>query len=473
MCSSGSSIQDHTSYVSEQLYGDAARRIVRAIKSAFIDRLDHEYESNQHVHEVAIVTDITGSMVRGDLYWRLAKEAKNLAQRVVDSGGRVSYFVYRDLIEGVETKRLCDFTCTLEELDDAIQSVRLIDGEDDNESALSAMNYAINHAGWTTNSEKSLLILTDAGLHEPDRDGTTSADVIVSSRTHGGVKIFAPVWKEFAEEYQTVAEQTGGQVLRLEDGIKLATSAILPNPIINLAQERYIGPIGSHFVFDASASQVFAGPDLTYDWDLDGNGLYELKNAGPVVEQTFNRFEGDVFIRVTDRAGHSAVASIYVKTQELLTAPAAVEVSAVDFEMPSNARSSSIVSGTLSTDADKVLLVVDEAVLGFIEVANGQSRFAIEGLRANSHLTFIPYSATGVRGIGRTIKLGNDINDSPTPNPTNPPAASQPEREPNSPTSPHPSSMGNEALTFLTTIPKAPNTGLRRSNSEEVDMLQP
>lgn len=474
ICSSGSSIQDHISYVSDQLYPDAARRIVRAIKSAFADRLDYTFEADQHVHEVAIVADTTGSMAHGDLYWSLTREAEKLAAKVIAAGGRVSYFTYRDLIEGTETKRLCDFTCTLDELKDAINSVRLIAGEDDSESALSAMDYAINSLNWSENSEKSLLILTDAGLHEPDRDGKTSADVVASSELHGGVKIFAPVWKEYADEYRTVAEQTGGKVLNLGDGIEKATAAILPSPIINLAQTNYEGPVNSYFTFDASRSQVFTGPDLVYDWDLDGNGLYELQNAGPIVGKTFARFEGEVFVRATDRAGHSTVASIYVKAQGLLTPSPVAKITDVnvknitemsaDATMRTNHGTDFAVRVSFNTDADRVLLTMDGAILGFLELANHQGEFTLEDANVDSKITLVPYSSTGRRGNGFTISLSEKV-DETTP---------QPDVEPTIPIAPQPSTptydLDETTTTQLIIIPKAPNTGVRNFNKREGNM---
>ncbi len=479
MCSSGSSIRDHTSYVSDRLYPDAARRIVRAIKSAFVDRLDYGFEKDQHIHEVAIVADVTGSMARGNLYWRLTMEAEKLAAKVIAAGGRVSYFVYRDLIDGTETKRLCDFSCTLDDLKDAINSVKLRDGEDDDESALSAMDYAINTANWSENSEKSLLILTDAGLHDPDRDGTTSADVIASSKTYGGVKIFAPVWKEYMKEYHTVAEQTGGEVLNLGAGIEKATSAILPSPIVNLTQTSYEGPIGSHFIFDASSSQVFVGPDLAYDWDLDGNGLYELLDAGPIVEKTFGRFEGEVFVRATDRAGHSTVASIYVKSQGAVAPLIPTKITDSNLEIIIETDDNSTVRTASSknltahvnfvTDANRVLLVIDESIFGFVELADGQGSLVIEGVSADSHLTLIPYSAAGRRGTSHTISLSENKDKPSISDVSSAPDASSPTNNPVY----SPDASAGATPSTSTTIPKAPNTGVRGFNKKEVDMSKP
>lgn len=479
MCSSGSSLQDHISYVADQIYPDAARRIVRAIKSAFADRLDYDFEVDQHIHEVAIVADITGSMARGDLYWRLTKEAEKLAAKVIAAGGRVSYFTYRDLIDGTETERLCDFTCTLDEFKDAVDSVRLVAGEDDNESALSAMDYAINALNWSENSEKSLLILTDAGLLEPDRDGKTSADVIASSKAHGGVKIFAPVWKEYIEEYRTVAEQTGGAVLNLGAGIEKATSAILPSPIVNLTQTSYEGPVNSHFTFDASSSQVFVGSDLVYDWDLDGSGLYELLDAGPIVEKTFGRFEGEVFVRATDRAGHSTVASIYVKTQGIVSPQPITEITNLNLEVSAKASTGRAVPTDtsrdltanidFSTDADRILLTINDAILGFVELADGQGHLVIEDISADSQLTLIPYSATGRRGTSYTISLSESEDESFTPDASATPDVASPTNAPI-----YSSDISADASPSTSAIiPKAPNTGVRGSNRKEIGMSKP
>lgn len=281
------------------------------------------------------------------------------------------------------------------------------------------------------------------------------------------------------EEYRTVAEQTGGEVLNLGAGIEKATAAILPSPIIDLVQTSYEGPVNSRFTFDASSSQVFVGPDLVYDWDLDGNGLYELLDAGPIVEKTFGRFEGEVFVRATDRAGHSTVAAIYVRTQGTITPLTPTKIIGSDLETSVetndnvDARAASGRNLTtrvdFATDANQVLLVIDDSIFGFVELVDGQGHLLIEDISADSQLTLIPYSAAGRRGTSHTISLNEDEDTSPAPDTSPTPDVSSSTDVP----AYSPDTSAGTISPTSPTIPKAPNTGVRGSNKKEVGMSRP
>jgi glucose/arabinose dehydrogenase len=81
-----------------------------------------------------------------------------------------------------------------------------------------------------------------------------------------------------------------------------------------------------HVSFDATKSTDPDGDtaDLEYDWDMDGNGSFELLDAGPTQEQVYTKAEQEqreanheplnrtVTVRVTNGAGLSAVATVTV-----------------------------------------------------------------------------------------------------------------------------------------------------------------
>ena len=173
------------------------------------------------------------------------------------------------------------------------------------------------------------------------------------------------------------------------------------------------------------------------------------------------------------------MSSIYVKAQGTLAPLSSAKITDADLKIITNANIG-VVSHTnnsanltahisLSTDAERVLLTMDEAVLGFIDLTNNRGELAIEDVKIDSEFTLIPYSTTGRRGSSYTITA--DGNTAETPHP---------DTEPATPTTPLPSTPTSrpDIPTNTTSpqpipIPKAPNTGVRRLDQEEANMSNP
>ena len=219
LCSSYLSVDSHTNYARDGLYEDASRFIMSKIGTSF--GITNQYTSP---HDTAILIDSTGSM--NSLLNKYKDEATRLAEKTLESSGRVALYDYRDLKEGYVPVERCNFeTCTLESFRAGLDKIRPYGGGDAPESLLSASFQVMKQLDWNLGSTKSLIILTDDTYHEPDIDGTTFYDVQKLSKQIDPVNFYIITPK--VEAYQALAEATGGAVASSMDDLGLLTDSIL------------------------------------------------------------------------------------------------------------------------------------------------------------------------------------------------------------------------------------------------------
>ena len=208
LCSSKLSINDHTSYASSGLYEDASRVIVDRIARAF--NLDIKISSP---HDTVFLIDATSSMEQ--LIDSYKKEALRLAKGTLDAGGRVALFSFHDLDDfSPSLVPYCDFeTCTEEIFENDLNSIVTEGGGDVPESLLSGAFHAMKSLSWQYGATKSLVVLTDANYHSPDKDGTVLDDVVKLSKSIDPVNFYIVTSEYFADDYTELAERTGGLVV--------------------------------------------------------------------------------------------------------------------------------------------------------------------------------------------------------------------------------------------------------------------
>ena len=221
MCSSHFSIGDHVSYVADNLYDDAARIIFAKI-TKFFDITS----AIASPHDTAILLDTTGSM--GPLILKYKDEAVRLATETFNAGGRVALFEYRDLNDPFTPVEHCSFeNCTLEKFIKAIDNIEVTGGGDEPESLLSASLHVMRNLKWQRGATKSLVVLTDAGFHAPDRDGATIEQVIKLSREIDPVNFYIITPDTNLEKYTYLATATDGKVVTNFDELSLLTDFII------------------------------------------------------------------------------------------------------------------------------------------------------------------------------------------------------------------------------------------------------
>lgn len=220
-CSSKYSISSHTAYVEDRLYEDASKLIFSKVAAEF--GFKNDYTSP---HDTAILIDSTGSM--RNLITRYKAEALNLAKKTLSSGGRVALFDYRDLADGYVPVEKCSFkTCNLETFGQGLDSIQTGGGGDMPESLLSSSFQVMKRLDWRLGSTKSLVILTDAGYHSPDLDGTTFYDVQALSKQIDPVNFYIITTEANIDEYQSLALATDGKVASTADDLGILTDNIM------------------------------------------------------------------------------------------------------------------------------------------------------------------------------------------------------------------------------------------------------
>ena len=207
-CSSRFSINDHVSYESTGLYEDAAKVIYLKIADAF--GIDKRVVSP---HDTVFLIDATWSME--ELIDKYKSEAARLAKETLDSGGRVALFAYHDLDDFIDSLvEYCDFeSCnSIETFESKLGEIVTEYGGDLPESLLSASFHLMKSLNWKLGSTKSLVVLTDAGYHAPDRDGTTFDAVVKLSKEIDPVNFYVITNEEVADEYVDLTSATGGKI---------------------------------------------------------------------------------------------------------------------------------------------------------------------------------------------------------------------------------------------------------------------
>ncbi|MBQ6487088.1 cutinase family protein [Candidatus Saccharibacteria bacterium] len=207
-CSSRFSINDHVSYENTGLYEDAAKVIYLKIADVF--GIDKRVVSP---HDTVFLIDATWSME--ELIDKYKSEAARLAKETLDSGGRVALFAYHDLDDFVDSLvEYCDFeSCnSIETFESKLGEIVTEYGGDLPESLLSASFNLMKSLNWKLGSTKSLVVLTDAGYHAPDRDGTTFDAVVKLSKEIDPVNFYVITNEEVADEYVDLTSATGGKI---------------------------------------------------------------------------------------------------------------------------------------------------------------------------------------------------------------------------------------------------------------------
>lgn len=444
MCSSGLNISDHSAYVRRGLYQNAAMIIASKIQQAFPEIFASTTLPAPSAHDMVILLNV-GSVTQLVLV-QYKSAAQAIANRTRSLGGRVALYAYSDY-KKMLPQELCDFSCSAQEFNAELGKIThpFTTGEN-RESTLSTLRTAMNRLDWQVGATKSAVVLSPKPLDVVDRDYTTLQDVIDLSLKIDPVNVYAFTSTDYAKTgFARLTEPTNGAVYDVDTELNQGITEITGRPIATLSLEEYSGIVGDEFTFDASASLDF-GKNLQFDWDLDADGSFETLNAGAVVYKTYTAPVSDFLqVKVTDDLGNSSTMS--AKLSVTRQAPTLAKII--------NLRSEKVTTDTyrisFTTDAEKVLLIANDAVLGFVE-----QDFTLSDVTADLHLQLIPYR-DDLRGERAELTLQPDTNPKPQPS-TSTDATNSSSSTHLNPTSP------SKILQIVQQVklhpPKVPNTGV-------------
>jgi hypothetical protein len=118
-----------------------------------------------------------------------------------------------------------------------------------------------------------------------------------------------------------VAEATNGEIFAagagmVEEAVDRAIASALASPVAWI-QGPYVVKVGASLRLDAGGSYSPYGGIASYEWDFDGDGIWDQTTTDWWVEHEFEElFDGVVGLRVTDAAGSQAIGSTPVLVSE-------------------------------------------------------------------------------------------------------------------------------------------------------------
>lgn len=442
MCSSGLSFDDHGQYPYGG-YQEAAKQIFLKVASALTGtKATYPLFTVPESTDVALLLNIScyGEIGTRERY-RL--EALRIAREALQQGSRVALYAYSDL-SIASPSLLCDFeSCTAEKLERILtmsatcRSAAQVDG------TFSTLRVLTRDLTWRENIQRAVVILSPIPYDDIDRDGTTFARAVELSQAYG-LRLFAvtndaPLF----QHYTTLTSRTNGRTYIINRRFNTATPQLAERPAAYFPLQTYYGLVGQTLNFELTTPATSDDDiHLRFDWDLDGDDIFEKQNAGRRLQHAFSVVQNHtIAVRVRDSIAGTAY-TITTRVNIMDTWPVLARI----FSGRVRTNTPGRYFLEFSSIADRVLVAIDDAIMGFLQPATSSSQrslrssasqslasysFEIGDVTSAAKVRLIPY-LNGVRGEAVEITLGEDTefsaNVSPQPDvPETPDVSTQPD----------------------------------------------
>lgn len=208
------------------------------------------------------------------------------------------------------------FTENVSVLKKKLDELELGDGGDWEESAYSGVTEGLK-LPWRNGVRKIVIALGDAPAKDPEPvTGYTAASVAQHAFEIDPVVVYGVDTGGLADGgFSELVDASGGKIFNAWDTddipamILEAVDSALEAPFA-WVQGPYVRKVGDSQLLDAGASYAVEGDLVKYEWDVDGDGTYDVETTEATYEHTYTEiFDGFVGVRVTDTNGLTAVGS--------------------------------------------------------------------------------------------------------------------------------------------------------------------
>jgi len=407
---------------------EAAIRLNKAIKSTPQEGpIINDKPSNNNMGttgtDVVFVLDTTGSMY--PYIDQMKTFIRDYSSKIKEINGRVGLVVYRDAGDEYTAKKLSDLQSDTTDLLAKLDGISVDGGGDTPEAALHASMVAMNEMKWQKGATKAMILLTDAGYHEPDKvDGSTLAAVAKRSLEIDPVNIY-PVVEDYLEaSFKDLAKQTSGQVI-VSNGendtvaaLSKALTKIKNRPNAKLKIGEYYAEIGQKITFDASDSYVVDGKITKYEWDFDGDGKIDQTTTSPVASHVYTeKFDGIMQVRMS--ADNDTVSNISAPVKvgtkpNRPVGPGAPRVSAKIIERNGTKATIRLNWQPIDNLSSRWLIRLDDNNLGWAVGEQRQLDITDVDISKTRTITVTGVKADGYVGKPTTVQIDNKTTENPT-----------------------------------------------------------
>lgn len=300
----------------------AALEIAQRLQTVFpdkateIDTAINDSGSGTTGLDVVFLIDSTGSM--GWMIQDAKRFAASMAATINGARGRVALVEYKDAGDAVTARILSGFSEDTTHFNEQLATITPYGGGDFPEAVLHALMTAFDGLEWRNGATKAAIVLTDATYHDPDRvDGSTLEAVAKRALEIDPVNVYPIVPAHYGSFYTALAESTTGEVIvnsgDTEAALTKALTKINTRPVALIKHPHYYAQPGQSIRFDVSASYSPSSEIVSYEWDYNGDGVFEESSDSPVAVRTYPEvFDGVMQVRMTDANGTASNISAFV-----------------------------------------------------------------------------------------------------------------------------------------------------------------